>query len=121
MRRLAVFAYVFALGTLTYQYLLTPETILWGGLAVAGILLGGLLLKGEWRTRAFLGACALAAGITWSGLYELWLVRPAQEWDESVVTVSAEVTGYAERSGSGGIRIPVRLVGEELPTIIFLL
>ena len=115
MRRLAAFAYAFAFGILAYQYLLSPETILWGGAVAAALLLAGLLARKELRGRLLIAACAVAAGVAWSGLWDLWRVEPLGRWSGSLVTATVEVTDYAEAAGSGGLRIPVVLREEGLP------
>jgi len=115
MRRLATFAYTFAFGVLFYQYLLSPETIFWGGGPVAVLLLLGVAMKGDRRFRLLLMAAALAAGLVWSGAYDLWLSQPARNWGGEVITVQAEVTDYALPSSSGGRKVAVWLDGENGP------
>ena len=115
MRKLATFAYTFALGTALYQYLRTPQTILWGIPPVLALLLAGTLGRRLWRRRLWIMAWAMAAGLVWSGAYDLWISGPIRAWAGQNLLVTAEVTDYCQLTGSGSRRIPVRLAGEGGP------
>jgi len=114
MRKLATFAYTFAFATAVYQYLLSPETILWGAVLVLVVAAAGILLA-DGRKRLLLMAFALAAGIVWSGAYDLFVALPLQQWAGRTVSAEAEVLDYSLPAASGGQKVLVRLSGDGMP------
>ena len=100
MRRLAIFSLAFAGATACAQYLLPLSLLPWaaGGFGLALLLC--LLLRGDCRTRC----CLLAAGLTAGFLYNFAFLAPirrsAEAWSGEAVAVEAEVSDYAEYTGT---------------------
>ena len=96
MRKLAVFAGAFSLGTFLAQYLLGPERLLPGALVFLGLGWTSFLLPWELRRRSVVACAALALALGWNWLYLRQVQRPMEALAGTEDTAVMTLCGYAE-------------------------
>ena len=101
MRKLVIFSGAFAVAAALYVWALPQMLALAFGIALlaTGLLL--LLLRKEAVKRIRIAALGLAAGMLWSCGYETFQIEPLRALCGENAAVTAEVSGYPERTEYG--------------------
>ncbi len=118
MRKLAVFAGAFSLGTFLAQYLLWPERLLPGALVFLGLGWASFLLPWELRRRSVVACAALALALGWNWLYLRQVQRPMEALAVTEDTAVMTLCGYAEETDYGA-RVFVKLDGYSFGKAVF--
>ena len=110
MRKLAIFASAFAVAAALYVWLLprTAALICGAVLAALGIVL--CFFHADTAKRIRIGAFGLAVGLLWSWGYELIRMEPLRRICGEDVPVSAEISGYPEKT-KYGCRVEAEISG----------
>lgn len=110
MRKLAIFSIAFAAAAALYVWLLpaTAALICAGVLTVLGI--GLCFLQSDPARRIRIGAFGLAAGLLFSWGYEMLRLEPLRSLCGENVSVTAEISGYPEKT-KFGCRTEARIGG----------
>ncbi len=112
MRKLAWFAFSFALGTFACQYFLPPRLMPLAAVSCAALgLLGYAVIRRDYRRCAVLAGVGLAVGMLWSFGYETIFFSGARAMDGTEGTVDAVVLDFPVETDYG-YRVDVKVTGE---------
>ncbi len=91
MRKLAIFAWAFALAAAAYVWLLPSEAAVWLAVLLTLFGLAFLFLGTDWAKRIRIFALGMAIGLLWSQGYEKLKLEPLRSCCGTSVQVTAEV------------------------------
>lgn len=110
MRKLAIFSCAFAAATAAYVWMLSPKAALICA-AVCAVLFAVLFVwRSDMSTRLKIASAGLAIGLIWGWGYEQLKLAPLRAYCGESSIVTAEVSGYPEKT-EYGCRVEVALDG----------
>lgn len=102
MRKLMWFAIGFGAACALAVYLLPVESLLWIGIALAAMFVGGLVLfHKQWCKIAAFLCLGLSFGFLWFSLFDGQYLAPVRELDGETVELTLEVTDFSFESSYG--------------------
>lgn len=101
MRKLAIFSFAFAAAVAAYLWLLPRTAAVVCALVLLPVAVFLCFRSSLWEKRLRIAAFAVAIGLLWCTVYDLWRIEPARDFCGENVTVTAEVCGYPEKTDYG--------------------